>query len=178
MEPVKNNALPKRQRRLETIFESAPSYFLTLCSEGRKPVLNSAVVNARIQQFVAGSMKRYRIWVDSYVVMPDHAHLIVTVAGDVKLSEWVKAFKSFVGNREIQWQESFFDHVLRGDESRTEKWQYIRMNPVRAGLVEQPDDWPYSGWFDPRTGIVGRVTSPGVHDERVTSLGGKREDIE
>lgn len=32
------------------------------------------------------------------------------------------------------------------------KWEYIRMNPVRAGLVEKPDDWPYSGLFDPRTG--------------------------
>ena len=161
MESAAHKALPKRQRRLETVFETAPSYFLTLCAEDRRPVLAADAVCQRIQQFAAGSMERYRIWVDSYVLMPDHAHLIVTVAGDVKLSDWVKAFKAFVGNREFQWQEGFFDHVLRSDESRSEKWNYICMNPVRAGLVKQADEWPYSGWFDPRTGTVGRVTSPG-----------------
>lgn len=167
MEPVKNNALPRRQRRLSAVFEAAPSYFLTFCSEGRKPVLDSEVVDARVRQFAAGSMKRYRVWVDSYVLMPDHAHLIVTVAGDVRISEWVKAFKAFVGNREFRWQEGFFDHALRSDESRAEKWQYIRMNPVRAGFVENPDDWPYAGWIDPRTGLVGRVTPPGAERKNI-----------
>jgi REP element-mobilizing transposase RayT len=107
-------------------------------------------------------MERYRVWVDSYVLMQDHAHLIVTVAGDAVLSEWVKAFKSFVGKREFQWQEGFFDHILRNDESRSEKWEYIRMNPVRAGLVKNPDDWPYSAWFDSRTGTIGRAKTAGM----------------
>jgi REP element-mobilizing transposase RayT len=161
MEPEENSTLPKRQRRLDSVFNSTPSYFLTLCTEDRTPVLANDKVHQRVRQFAAGSMARYRVWVDSYVLMPDHAHLIVTVAGDTKLSDWIKAFKAFVGSREFQWQESFFDHLLRSDESRSEKWQYIRMNPVRAGLVERADDWPYAGWFDRRTGAVGRVTPPG-----------------
>jgi len=43
------------------------------------------------------------------------------------------------------WQPGFFDHILRSDESYTEKWNYVRDNPVRAGLVEIADDWPYQG---------------------------------
>ena len=43
------------------------------------------------------------------------------------------------------WQRSFFDHVLRNDESYAQKWNYVRENPVRAGLVTKADDWPYSG---------------------------------
>ncbi len=43
------------------------------------------------------------------------------------------------------WQEGFFDHVLRGGESYGEKWEYVRMNPVRAGLTVRPEDWPYAG---------------------------------
>ena len=43
------------------------------------------------------------------------------------------------------WQNGFFDHLLRGGESYAEKWNYVRMNPVRAGLVEQPEDWPFAG---------------------------------
>ena len=42
------------------------------------------------------------------------------------------------------WQKGFFDHVLRGSESASEKWAYGRNNPVRAGLVQRADDWPYT----------------------------------
>jgi REP element-mobilizing transposase RayT len=43
------------------------------------------------------------------------------------------------------WQEGFFDHVLRNDESYTQKWNYVRENPVRAGLVGDAERWPYQG---------------------------------
>jgi len=43
------------------------------------------------------------------------------------------------------WQEGFFDHVLRSDESYAEKWNYVRQNPVRAGLVARAEEWPYQG---------------------------------
>jgi putative transposase len=43
------------------------------------------------------------------------------------------------------WQRGFFDHVLRNDENYGQKWNYIRENPVRAGLVNNAEDWPYSG---------------------------------
>ena len=43
------------------------------------------------------------------------------------------------------WQDGFFDHVLRSGESYGEKWGYVRMNPVRAGLVGCAEDWPYAG---------------------------------
>ena len=38
-----------------------------------------------------------------------------------------------------------FDHVLRNDESYGQKWEYVRENPVRAGLVPRADDWQYQG---------------------------------
>jgi hypothetical protein len=43
------------------------------------------------------------------------------------------------------WQKGFFDHVLRTQESLRVKWTYVRRNPVRAGLVDDPDAWPYQG---------------------------------
>jgi hypothetical protein len=42
------------------------------------------------------------------------------------------------------WQRDFFDHVLRSSESYSEKWKYVRDNPVRAGLVSI-DAWKYAG---------------------------------
>ncbi len=43
----------------------------------------------------------------------------------------------------IDWQRDFFDHRLRKDESYIEKAHYIRMNPVRAGLIARSEDWPH-----------------------------------
>jgi len=41
------------------------------------------------------------------------------------------------------WQPGFFDHVLRNDESYGQKWEYVQENPVRARLVQWPDQWPH-----------------------------------
>lgn len=43
------------------------------------------------------------------------------------------------------WQREFFDHVLRSSESYEQKWLYVRKNPVRHGLVKQPEEWPFQG---------------------------------
>jgi REP element-mobilizing transposase RayT len=43
------------------------------------------------------------------------------------------------------WQEEFFDHVLRSSESYSQKWDYVRENPVRARLVKRSNEWPWQG---------------------------------
>jgi putative transposase len=45
------------------------------------------------------------------------------------------------------WQPGFSDHLLRNDESYSQKWEYVQENPVRAGLVQQWNHWPYQGEF-------------------------------
>lgn len=43
------------------------------------------------------------------------------------------------------WQPGFFDHLLRNDESYAGKWEYVRENAVRHGLVSDSTAWPYQG---------------------------------
>ncbi len=43
------------------------------------------------------------------------------------------------------WQPGFFDHIIRHSESYREKWEYVSQNPVRAGLVECAEEWPFQG---------------------------------
>ena len=45
----------------------------------------------------------------------------------------------------VLWQRDFWDTQLRHGESYAKKWQYVRANPVRAGLCEVPEDWLYQG---------------------------------
>ena len=41
------------------------------------------------------------------------------------------------------WQRGFFDHIIRNSESYSSKWDYVSQNPVRAGLIQRADDWPF-----------------------------------
>ena len=78
-------------------------------------------------------------------------HLFVRGRDDFKLAQWVNGLKRAISmalgatKKRPLWQPGFFDHVLRNDESYSQKWEYVRENPVRAGLVVRADEWPYQG---------------------------------
>ena len=87
--------------------------------------------------------------------MPDHVHFFCTDASEKvslrafigKWKEWTaKRINKELGMNGSLWQPEFFDHLLRSDESYSEKWEYVRKNPERAGLVENADDWAFSGY--------------------------------
>jgi REP element-mobilizing transposase RayT len=84
--------------------------------------------------------------------MPEHVHLFVCGDPQFILATWIGALKQTLARAANQsrsqgqiWQEGFFDHVLRSDESMSEKRDYIRENALRAGLVDPAEDWPYRG---------------------------------
>jgi REP element-mobilizing transposase RayT len=85
-----------------------------------------------------------RWWLKILMLMPDHLHAVLAVPKGESLPTVVRVWKAYQTKRlSINWQSGFFDHRLRSDESEEEKTQYIRMNPVRAGLIAKPEDWPY-----------------------------------
>jgi hypothetical protein len=43
------------------------------------------------------------------------------------------------------WQKGFFDHILRSGESYSQRWDYVRENPVRAGFVTDWREWLFLG---------------------------------
>lgn len=146
---------PRRLRRLSRVWIDSgyPMYFLTLCVADRNPVIAIKHVHQRFVDFIRESPQRYGWRVECYVLMPDHLHLFARSAhSDVTLGAWIKALKAMLARREFRWQAGFFDHILRNEESMSEKWKYIRQNPVRAGLVERVEDWPYFGAFHPVDG--------------------------
>ncbi len=88
------------------------------------------------------------------VVMPDHTHLLLSSLRDVNglnfsLPQIMHAVKGtsaskvnvLLGRSDPVWQEEFFDHVLRSNESLVEKADYICQNPVRAGLVNAAGEY-------------------------------------
>jgi REP element-mobilizing transposase RayT len=144
--------MAERLRRLENIYERRPIYFVTTCTAGRRELLANQSIHAAFLQFVENGSAR-GAWVGRYVLMPDHLHLFLTVDDDrIRLAEWIRSLKNTVskalrvrGDTSPCWQKGFFDHVMRSGDSYSQKWEYVRANPVRAGLVSRPEDWPYSG---------------------------------
>ena len=146
----------KHLRRLDRIFSDldGPIYFLTCCVDDRKPVLACDAAVAVLVAAWETSPDVYGWAVGRYVVMPDHVHFFATSwREDAKdLSEFIASWKRWTRNRmrkqcgpTFSWQPEFFDHVLRSSESYSQKWEYVRMNPVRAALVGDADNWPYQG---------------------------------
>ena len=103
--------------------------------------------------------RRHGWAVGRYVIMPDHVHFFCRAETGAKtLSDFVGNWKSWT-RRAIAalsqppsapaatalWQREFFDHVLRSNESYSEKWNYVWENPVRAGFVKTAGDWQYAG---------------------------------
>ena len=130
------NWLPPEQRAI---------YFLTVCVEGRLLVLDNPIAWATCKT-VWQRLDRWEIL--AAVAMPDHLHLLLAPRQnrDESMSAFLKWFKRWFNEAvrpDWRWMEGGFDRLLRHDESAAEKWEYMRQNPVRAGLVAQPEDWPY-----------------------------------
>ena len=145
-------AMANRPPRLERLFAEyqVPLWFITFNTHRRAPLLANAAMHKRFLDFCAKAVER-QILVGRYVLMPDHVHLFVAGAQEFDLAAWVRILKlslsSGIPVPRPHWQEGFFDHLVRRGESYAEKWEYVRQNPVRAGLVRTPDEWPYQGEF-------------------------------
>ena len=152
-------------RRLGRVWVESPVYFMTACTDQRRRILaNTAVANILIGDWRAAE-ERHGWVVGRYVIMPDHVHFFCAAEHNAKtLSEFVRLWKQWTmkGMKAAEprlasaataagtttarvWQREFFDHVLRSEESYAEKWEYVRQNPVRAGLVARAEDWAFQG---------------------------------
>jgi len=133
--------------------------FLTVCTKNRRQIL----ANAAASELLIHWWRRADAWlVGRYVVMPDHVHLFCAPAAtSVPLMKWVQYWKNGT-TREWPtaipkpiWQREFWDRQLRVGDSYEEKWNYVRENPKRHGLVQRSDMWTFQGelnsleWHDP-----------------------------
>ena len=121
--------------------------FLTVCAAKRERWLGTRAVH----EALVSVWKSARAWlVGGYVIMPDHLHLFA-VPGEIELplDNWVRYWKSqyskHFATEGQAWQVDHWDRRLRREEHYDDAWEYVRQNPVRAGLVANPDAWPFQG---------------------------------
>jgi REP element-mobilizing transposase RayT len=123
----------------------AITYFITLCVSDRKAVLDNANTFGAIKTFCVEN-KNWRTI--AAVIMPDHVHALIRPheGRDGRVTQFSAGLKRFVPkqpNANWKWQDGVFDRLLRKNEFTEAKWHYMRENPVRAGLAQRWEDWPY-----------------------------------
>jgi REP element-mobilizing transposase RayT len=144
-------------------------YHFTICARHQgTPFLNDQLAEKIIESLL-WTKRRYDWILFCYCLMPDHLHFVCRLtAADVRyinagargvvpegVLEHVGRFKSYttqqawkLGIHGELWQKSSYDRVLDWRRPFEEVCWYVLMNPVRKGLVKEPDDWLYSDIVD------------------------------
>ena len=121
--------------------------FLTVCVLRREPVLANCETHAGL---VCAWRDADEWRVGLYLIMPNHIHLFCSPANEDHTIEswitfWKRRFRRGTSADAPRFQSRGFHHRLRRDENYHQKMEYVRANPVRAGLVTKPEEWPYQG---------------------------------
>jgi putative transposase len=163
-------------RKLHRYYGAQHLHFITCSCYRRQPVLGTAERRDRFLNILEEARSKYRFVVHGYVVMPEHFHLLITEpeVGDPsvvmkvikeRFSKQVHASEenarkahSFAENanesgthadpeaKERIWQKRFYDFNVWSAHKQTEKVKYMHWNPVKRGLVERPEQWPWSSF--------------------------------
>ena len=147
------------RRNLPHLQRDAKRHFITFVTKNRS-ILPDWARDIVLESIRHDDALRYNL--DAAVVMPDHAHLILTPAIDERrqrvepLFEIMKAIKGASArkiNQRIErhgaiWQEESFDRVLRSAEDTSAKLLYVLENPARRGLVGGWQEYRWS-WHRP-----------------------------
>lgn len=121
------------------------NWFLTLCCKHRGcSVLTNNTCHAAVIEALMVYQSQSRLCLKQEVTMPDHIHIIGRFDHRRGLASTVESLKRFLARKHgIVWQDGFFDHRIRSDKLLRETSDYVRMNPVRAGLIKSAEEWPY-----------------------------------
>jgi len=144
-------------------------HFITTNCYKRQPLLGSAQARDLFLQVLEQIRRMYGFVVVGYVVMPEHVHLLISEPRRGSISTVMQALKQSFTHKVIRrvkasinsspgslwnmpldhghvWQRRFYDFMVFTHRKRVEKLRYMHRNPVKRGLVLEPQQWPWSSY--------------------------------
>ena len=130
-------------------------FFVTSVTWERRPIFRSG----RAARLFLDTLFKYRdqgtFQLYEFVLMPDHFHLLLAPKPTLALEramQFIKGgfshrFMKETGSRMEIWERSFTNHRMRDGPDYEKHRVYIHFNPVRSGLAERPQDYPYSSAY-------------------------------
>jgi REP-associated tyrosine transposase len=158
--------------------QKSGSYFFTLVTYDRRPFLTTELARKCLREAIETIRTKLPFEMPASVLLPDHFHCIWMLPDrDSDFStRWRQIKERFTraylagggcekktsasqaaDSRRGIWQPRFWEHLIRSKEEYFAYCDYVHFNPVKHGLVERPEQWPYStvhrhlkmGWLDP-----------------------------
>jgi len=138
-------------------------FFVTTKTSMGRALLQSERNAMLLIDVLRSLVAEHKFKVQDFVVMPDHLHLLMTVDLEMTIEKAMQLIKGRFSYRlshefgylgEV-WQRGLSEIQVLGKESFMQHRSYIAMNPVKAGLVESPDQYPYCFEFLARKKAAG-----------------------
>lgn len=128
-------------------------YFVTICSRDRIPIFANDLVAKAGWEYLKQFFISNTGYIVGAVILHDHFHLIIEISErselslgkiimELKLGLWRAMRRAGLGQKQI-WQKSYYEHIIRDNDDLVVKLGYMRANPIKAGLVERFEDWPF-----------------------------------
>ena len=175
---------------LHRYYGAGYSHFITTSCYQRRPLLGTPRSRDLFLEVMEQIRQRHLFVVVGYVVMPEHVHLLFTEPERGNPSLVLAALKQTFAHRLLReiransgtqanslwnmpvavghvWQSRFYDFVVFTEKKRVEKLHYMHRNPVRRGLVLEPEEWLWSSFRHYAYGEPGPVL---VNEARTAEL--------
>lgn len=127
------------------------TYFVSAQTWGRRSLFQAELMAGLFVNTLYRYRSEGRFLLHEFVLMPEHFHLIVTPIGITieRTMQFIKGGFSYRVKKELNsavevWQRGSTDHRIRSYQDYLRHVEYIRMNPLRAGICENPEVYPYS----------------------------------
>ena len=150
--PVKNQRLdPELYKQTNQVC------FITIRAYRNQTPFVRDELNQLVIEILSSEQARQNCGVLTYCLMPDHLHFLISPLQDGRsVLVFADQFKGkstngswAAGWKGKLWQPRYFDHIVRNEESLLAIDNYILNNPTRRGLVDQAEDWRWSGHMNP-----------------------------
>jgi putative transposase len=144
-------AHPARNACPEKVLSSAGVFFVTTTTSMARRLLESERNAMLLIDVLRSNVAAGKFQIHYFVIMPDHLHLLMTLPSNVsveKAMQLVKGGFSYRLKRELAfqgdvWQRGFCEVRIIDGQSFLQHRAYIVQNPVKAGLVDRAEQWPY-----------------------------------
>lgn len=117
--------------------------FITIVTKGRWTYFQDPVITTEAIRTLYAIQQRRPFFLYGFVYMPDHCHLLLSVPEHGSISKIMNVYKRAVSFNVGQniWQNRFYLTIPKNAWTALD---YLHMNPIKAGLCNKIDDYPWS----------------------------------
>ena len=142
---------PSRNSERGSIVSSSRTFFVTTKTSMGRALLQSERNATLFVDVLRSCVREGNLTVHDFVVMPDHVHLLITLSGQITIEKTMQLIKgrfSYRVKKELGyagevWQRGFWELRVEDEDSFARHREYIAQNPVRRGLVNSAEDFPF-----------------------------------